>query len=342
VAPLRPVYRDLLGTGTEPFFEPRREDCPVCRSKELAARLRTDDLLQNKPGRFQVDRCTGCGHLFQNPRLSLAGLDFYYRDFYDGLNEARAEALFSFAADPYLARARTVAGITSPRRWLDVGTGHGHFCLVAKDVWPEAKFDGLDLSSSLEEAKRRGWIDRAYRGLFPDLAGQISGQYDVVSMSHYLEHTREPREEIAAAREALEPGGLLLIEVPDPASRIQHLLGRFWISWFQPQHQHYLSVENLGRILADEGFEPVRWLRGEAHLAVDFRFAVYLLLGRLSPAADLPWREPPSGFDRVAGAMVRAFGLPLLATAYLLDFALAPLFRRPGWSNTYRVVARRR
>ena len=65
-------------------------------------------------------------------------------------------------------------------------------------------------------AARRGWVDRAHRGLFPDLAAEMAGEYDVVSMHHYLEHTRDPGVELEAAATALAPGGLLSLEIPDP------------------------------------------------------------------------------------------------------------------------------
>lgn len=72
VAALRPVYRADLAEGLDRFFEPRRDTCPWCGSTRLATRLRTTDLIQHKPGRFVLDRCEGCRHTFQNPRLSEA------------------------------------------------------------------------------------------------------------------------------------------------------------------------------------------------------------------------------------------------------------------------------
>ena len=44
--------------------------------------------------------------------------------------------------------------------------------------------------------------------MFPELAPTMAGAYDVVSMHHYLEHTREPNDELKAARRVLRPGGL--------------------------------------------------------------------------------------------------------------------------------------
>lgn len=342
VAPLRPVYRDLVAEGVERFFEPRRDDCPLCGGRDLAVRLRTDDLFQHKPGRFHLDRCNGCGHMFQNPRLSIEGLDYYYKDAYDGLNAERVESLFAFSDGPYLARARTVTSVGTPSRWLDVGGGHGHFAAVAGSVLEGTRFDGLDLSASIEEAERRRWIARGWRGLFPDLADTLAGEgYDTISMSHYLEHTRDPAAEIAAAARVLGPGGHLFIELPDPESRLGRILGSYWVPWFQPQHQHLLSVGNLEKLLRAHGFEPVVWDRGEAHLANDFHLAAVLLMGRLGRGTDVPWRSAPSLAAKAWGKAIFWMGLPVVLGAWALDVALAPMLRRPGWSNAYRVVARR-
>ncbi len=336
----RAEYAKLLTEGTARFLEPRRETCPLCESRELAVHLRNRDLMQHKPGRFTLERCGGCGHVFQNPRLSLAGLDFYYKDFYDGLGEAGMEFVFGYGAEPYHARARMMSAITAPKRWLDVGAGHGHFCVAALAELPATQFDGLDFSESIEEAERRGWVSQGYRGMFPDLAPSFAGRYDAVSMSHYLEHTLDPRKELAAAHVALAPEGYLMIEVPDPEFALGKLLGRYWLPWFQPQHQHLISVANLERLLREHGFDPITWHRGAAHQKVDFFFAAWLVLDRLAPPPRLPWRWR----GRVAGAwrlFAWTLGMPLILGGIAIDNALGPLFQRAKVSNTYRVIARR-
>jgi SAM-dependent methyltransferase len=337
----RPAYSDLLAGGMPRFFEPRSPSCPVCKGTTLGRVFSTGDRYQFKPGTFTLDRCRDCEHVFQNPRLSLEGLDFYYRDFYDGLGEEKLEGLFGFHANPYLARAKIVAGTTTPSRWLDVGAGHGHFCCVAREVWPEARFDGLDLSESIDDAVRRRWVDRGYRGLFPDVAPTITEKYDVVSMSHYLEHTRDPAAEIEAARKVLPAGGLLMIEVPDPDSRMGRLLGSYWMPWFQPQHQHLLSVRNLERLLRANDFEPVVWHRGEAHQTVDLTFLAFTLVAQIARPIDLPWRSRTPALVRAWNRVAWWTAIPLIGVSWMLDKLLAPLFRREGWSNTYRVLARR-
>jgi SAM-dependent methyltransferase len=303
-----------------------------------------NDRFQQKPGRFVLDRCRDCSHIFQNPRLSLEGLSFYYADFYDGMGENLIDGIFAGEMREYRSRAGMVAAAARPRRWLDVGAGHGHFCCVAREVLPETRFDGLDFSESIDEAAQRGWIDRGLRGLFPELAPVVAKRgdvYDVVSMSHYLEHTRDPRAEIAAAASVLDKDGLLFVEVPDPECRLGRWFGRRWMPWFQPQHQHFLSAKNLERVLREHAFEPLAWHRGEAHQPNDFTYMTLTTINCIAPRLDLPWRPPSGTLSRVWWHVVWSLALPLLIFAWLLDRALAPLFRRKGWSNSYRVLARR-
>ncbi|HEV7760948.1 MAG TPA: class I SAM-dependent methyltransferase [Acidimicrobiales bacterium] len=327
---------------TEALFEPPRTTCPWCGTDELRRVVTVPDMLQRKPGEFHLDECTDCGHVFQNPRLSPEGLEFYYRDFYDGLGDDDAEFVFSMGAHSYRGRAEMLRGVAEPKRWLDVGAGHGHFCLVAKELWPDTCFDGLDQSDSVAEAQRRGWLDHGYQGVFPDLAANLVGAYDVVSMHHYLEHTRDPEAELDAATIALESGGHLLIEVPDPDSRLGRKLGWMWGPWFQPQHQHFVSLDNLTEALRSRGFSVVGSERGEAHQPVDLAFAMWLVAHRVAPAGDEPWHPRMTPARRMGRAATLTAFFPLLATAFAADQLMAPVLRRmPQMTNTYRVLARK-
>ncbi|MFF7471948.1 methyltransferase domain-containing protein [Streptomyces sp. NPDC008092] len=341
---LRSAYRRDLAEGTDRFFEPRRTTCPWCASDRLTTRLRTSDLLQHKPGAFALDRCAECGHTFQNPRLNDTGLEFYYRDFYDGLGEQKMSGTFGGRTKMYQGRAQAmVPHDPTPKNWLDVGTGHGHFCEAAREVLPGTAFDGLDFTDGVELAAREGRVEHAYRGAFPDLAPELAARYDVVSMFHYLEHSTDPDRELRAAHEAVRPGGHLLIEVPDPESRYARLLGRWWLPWLQPQHLHFVPVANLRARLTDLGFTVVAEQHAEAHDPVDLLAAVWLALDHAAPREDAPWLPtPPGGLRKSLRAALLIAGIPALIAGTLLDrFAVRPFSHRLRVSNAYRIVARR-
>ncbi|MFD8818382.1 class I SAM-dependent methyltransferase [Streptomyces sp. NPDC059627] len=341
---LRSAYQKDLAEGTDRFFEPPRSTCPWCGSDRLTSRLRTTDLLQHKPGAFALDRCQECGHTFQNPRLNETGLEFYYRDFYDGLGEQKMSGTFGGRTKMYQGRARSmVPHDPTPKNWLDVGTGHGHFCEAAREVLPGTAFDGLDFTDGVELAAREGRVEHAYHGAFPDLASELAARYDVVSMFHYLEHSTDPDRELRAAHETVRPGGHLLIEVPDPESRYARLLGRWWLPWLQPQHLHFIPVANLRARLTDLGFTVVAEQHAEAHDPVDLLAAVWLALDHTAPREDAPWLPtPPGALRKTLRAALLIAGIPALIAGTLLDrFAVRPLSHRLRVSNAYRIVARR-
>ncbi|MFE5490858.1 methyltransferase domain-containing protein [Streptomyces virginiae] len=335
------AYREDLAAGTDRFLEARRPDCPWCGSVRLSVRVRVPDLLQGKPGRFTLERCGDCGHVFQNPRLTPEGLDFYYRDFYDGRGGEGAGTVFGRLGAAYRGRAEMLLPHADPVSWLDVGTGHGHFCNAARAVWPRTRFDGLDMGDGVREAERRGWVETGYQGQFPEFAPKLAGQYEVVSMYHYLEHTRDPLAELDAAAVVLAPGGFLAIELPDPQSRMARLLGPAWLPWFQPQHQHLAPAANLREALADRGFTVVAEEHGPAHQGNDFFGAVALTAARLAPDPDRPWGPPATRRSRALAGAVRLAALPCFAAAAALDTLRTAAARRTDGGNAYRLLARK-
>jgi SAM-dependent methyltransferase len=330
------------------LFDDPVAHCPWCGSGPLAGRLDTTDVTRGVPGPVHLDECTACGHIFQNPALSAAGLERCYRDLYDGGGDEAAEAVFAAMGPAYERRIDSIARWTTPRALLDVGTGHGHFCLAARQCWPKATVDGLDQSTAIDEAQSRGWVDHGYRGAFPDLAGGLTRSYDVVTMAHYVEHTREPRRELAAAAKVLEPGGHVMIEVPDPESPWARRLGRCWSQWVQPQHLHFVPCANLLVALEDEGFDLVSVERAAAHLGGNLVLGLGQAVERLVPSphlsGPLPSPARPAAGYSVRRAAVLAAAAPVATVALVADLLGDTVLRRAGGNrpgDAYRVVARR-
>lgn len=336
----RSFYLEQIETNTNVFFQERLEACPCCGSVNLKVAVKSKDLMQHKPGLFKLEHCGDCGHLFQNPRLSISGLNFYYRDFYDGLGKNETRSLFSRQGSTYLERAEFAHTHlqSDPNRWLDVGAGHGHFCCQAKEVFKETQFDGLDQGENIQAAEERQWIVTAYRDQFFHVAPTITQPYDVVSMFHYLEHTIDPAQEIAAARKALVEKGALVIEVPDPDSALRRLFGRYWLGYLQPQHLHFLNRNNLKRLLMEQGFQPVAWSGIEKAPRTDCAGSLLTWLGSLVAPGNVPWRKANAWRD-VLRSLLFLLSTPLIIVALILDFTLIPLWRQFGLRHTFRVIA---
>ncbi len=340
---LKASYQQEISQGTERFFQSERQTCPICEKNQLVEHLVVPDFYQLKPGRFKLDRCIACDHIFQNPQLNLDGLSFYYRDFYDGLGEQGMDMVFGATETSYRQRVAMVRAHGSPRHWLDVGGGHGHFALIAKHLLPQTKFDVLDLSESVEIAQQRAWCDQGIRGLFTELAPSLSGKYDGISMSHYLEHTPDPLAELDACAKVLDEGGMLMIEIPDPQSKLGRSLSRLWLPWFQPQHLHFMNTGNLSSELQKRGFEVHEIDRSEAHQSVDFFFVAIILLQIIAPDPNAPWRPQYSEAQKALLSLWRLLAsltfMPIILLGVILDKLCRPILARPGLSNTLRLLA---
>ncbi|MFE9447809.1 class I SAM-dependent methyltransferase [Streptomyces sp. NPDC006739] len=313
--------------ATDPFHEPRRETCPWCGSGRLRTRLRTPDLLRHAPGTFVVDECRDCAHCFQNPRLTAEGLAYHQRDFTAGRLEHLAERILAARTGRryHEAVARGLLGLPEPESWLDVGTGHAYFPETAREFFPYTSFDGLDPTPRVDRAREAGRIEEAHRGHLtsPGMQARLRSRYDVVSMFHHLEHTRDPRAELRAALAVLRPGGHLLVEVPDPASAFATLLGRWWLPYGQPHHPHLMPPANLRAELESQGCEILATDRSSPHIPYDLSAALSLALTHTLPRSCV------------------RLGAPAVAAVAVLDHALAPLCRRTRFSNGYRVLARK-
>ena len=66
-----------------------------------------------------------------------------------------------------------------------------------------------------------------------------------------------------------------------------------------------------------------------------------ILVGRISPKPQLPWKKHPGLGRRLYHSAIWTIGTPFILLGWMMDFVLAPFFKRKGWSNTYRVLARK-
>jgi SAM-dependent methyltransferase len=331
-----------LAGGLSPFFEARRDDCPICGGGQLKGLLRAPDRFQGKPGRFELDRCVSCGLVFQNPRLTDRGLEYYYGDFYDGIGAPASEQYYQLGEQVKRRQAQRVEGLTVPHRWLDVGGGNGSFCKVAAGVWPATSFEVVDNSSLVHDALSNGWATEVHQGSLVDLAPSLEGRYDVVTMHHYLEHTIDPEAEIEAARRVLAPGGVLVIEVPDPESRYGLLVKSYWWQWLQPQHLNLFPASTLTALVERHGFTSAVLDRGGAHVPVDLLSSILLVALGLAPTQVAPWTAERARWRGLARGLIMAVFVPVFLVAFVADQLWAPVARRGHrLTNMYALIARR-
>ena len=93
--------------------------------------------------------------------------------------------------------------------------------------------------------------------------------FDIIIMSHVLEHLRHPDKDLQKLRDRLNPGGVLVILVPNHDSISARLFGRYWGWWQVPVHFNHFNRSALEHLARRSGYHVNR-VRSEAATASCF------------------------------------------------------------------------
>ena len=122
----------------------------------------------------------------------------------------KAELAMWFAAIPDIA-----ARLADTGRILDIGCGMGWSCVTMARIFPNARVDGVDLDRASIAAARRNAEREGVAGRVTfevrDASTLVGAGYDVATMFEMLHDLARPVEALRAAREALGPGGAVLV-----------------------------------------------------------------------------------------------------------------------------------
>lgn len=302
-------------------------ECIFCGSANYRFCFCASDRLHNVPGTYKVHECRDCGLLFLNPQPEPEDLMAHYPAEYCAYDderrfEARDENLYrifygedsSWAARllhlPYHHALRTITGGPGTRL-LDVGCGSGHFLAMMKRA---LGFDvyGVEAFGKNESfAKRHGL--NIFRGTLTE-AHFPAQFFDVVTMSHVLEHMPDPRAALKEVRRLLKPDGTLIIAVPNSASLLRYLFGRDWFSLDAPRHLFVPSVRNLRAFFSNEGFalERVRYVCEVGTAVQSLRYRL-----RQAPLAKLS--RPV-----MAACLIFAFPISLFRLSDIVELSFRP------------------
>jgi 2-polyprenyl-3-methyl-5-hydroxy-6-metoxy-1,4-benzoquinol methylase len=136
-------------------------------------------------------------------------------------------------------------------RLLDIGCGAGRFLERAADlgwrVW------GFDISAdAVAEATRHIPQANIRRCTLDEFV--TDERFDLIAMSHVLEHIADPVRTLERCRDLLAPTGRLLIGIPNIKSWEAKLFGRYWSGLDVPRHIVHFREDLLRRVLAGMGF----------------------------------------------------------------------------------------
>jgi 2-polyprenyl-3-methyl-5-hydroxy-6-metoxy-1,4-benzoquinol methylase len=267
------------------------------RERTLRHAALRDDSYRAVDGQWPLWRCAGCGCAYLDPRPDRASIGLAYRGYYThgGSPDAPAPAaapspswrgrLRGWAEQAYLqrrygapgkapaarlgaalfallpahrravdVRLRHLPGPGRGRRLLDVGCGDGGFLRLARDCgW---QVEGVEPDPQAAAAARRHGVP-VHTGGLEACAGR-SACFDLVTMSHVLEHLHDPVAALADCHRLLGPGGRLWLATPNIDSLGHAAYGPHWRGLEAPRHLVLFDEAGLRRLLQAAGFQAVR------------------------------------------------------------------------------------
>ncbi len=132
-----------------------------------------------------------------------------------------AESVYGRRSDIVLSEAEKLLTLPEQGRFLDFGCGSGVSSSAASDRFTGWSIDGFDLDTRQEETLGKiGGFEKLFVGDPKD----IDEKYDLIMLTHVLEHVPDPSETLRTLSKLLTANGAIIVQVPDRANNPYDLL----------------------------------------------------------------------------------------------------------------------
>ncbi len=243
----------------------RFESCPLCASSDTVL-LRSDSCENHPiwqkglPTQLEWMHCHQCEHIYTRNYFTEQGLTLLFSKAHPlqvtGLNLDQERARWAPTVERIQGHLQQQGWMGDSMVWLDVGCGAGGLVITAA----EYGFNAIGLDSRLQAVDRIEAL--GYSAVVGDLMElQVTDPVMVMSLADVLEHVPFPRQALKRVREALMPGGLIMISCPNLDSGSWRKANAEGINpyWGELEHHHNFSRASLMRLLAEEGFVPINY-----------------------------------------------------------------------------------
>lgn len=231
--------------------------CLLCGSTELDRVVPENNIV----------RCRACDFVFDNPRPSLDELVAYYsqESKYDGWleKESGRDRLWK-------RRLGLILKHRNSGSLLDVGTGIGQFLALARGWFNVV---GTEVSESAVRIAREKYGLPVRRGTLEEVDFGEE-RFDVITITHVLEHVPYPDATVERCLSLLKEGGILVIAVPNEMHSVPRRLIKFVLGALGSKKFRKFGKLGLQKLVLDGTINEIhvshftdrtlrRWLQGK-------------------------------------------------------------------------------
>ncbi len=238
--------------------------CPICNQFSNYS-FSGRDLMFNKHKRYDYHKCSTCSLVFQFPFPSADEISSFYPDSYEIYEERsrlkRISAIrksilkkhYGYAhlktfwlTDSLCFIAKLFSGnfeipFVKNGKVLDVGCGNGRYLDGMKKLGWNVK--GVEFNESAVAVCNLSQLD-VHHG---DLASAKlpNNTFDVINVSHVIEHVPNTKEFFAELARILKKNGTLIIKTPNSEALGRAWLGTNWYANDTPRHLFLFAKNNI-------------------------------------------------------------------------------------------------
>ena len=271
--------------------------CPICGEKEgevLHSQELATPVELAAPELIEIVVCDSCGMCFSDIAVAQDSLDIAYADhskyadtsmYAEEIADSDLPKDARWDLDRLEGTARWLATrIPVTARVLDAGCATGALIRFLQNAG-FGDIVGLDPSPVAAATVERSTGMRAVAGSIFRPPDDL-GDFDLVVLSHVLEHLLDVQGAVEGLRSLVKAGGLVYVEVPDAECYGEHLVAPFHD--FNTEHVNHFSGVLLDRLFSSAGFMTREIGRKEVFIAATATYPAVFGLFERSTLSDVP------------------------------------------------------
>lgn len=230
---------------------PAEATAPACL---LCGRIGKERLVGRVDDHYVLSRCPACGFIYAAPRPDAGELVAFYNK-HDDYNSDPKPMSPKAAMRKTRRYAKLIADVhPAAKRVLEIGGLHGEALYGLKLRGYEVEGSDINRAAIGYAAKHYGIL--VHEGETPP--EDRAGRFDVLILSHVIEHVLDPAAFLRNAARFLAPGGMVLLEIPGVDTLLFDLFRQNYNMVRPPEHIDFFTRKTAGLLLEKAGFAPVR------------------------------------------------------------------------------------